>query len=93
MAKKTGTSPGLIDNSGVSISHLRGCIEPLGKRLQHGLLPDMPHDSTTGQKEGMDLTPSIQMSVEVQYSDWTPIDLIKCSESWQSNAMISPQCK
>ena len=33
------------------------------------------------------------MGVKVQYGDWSAIDLVKCSESWKSNAMIATQCE
>ena len=38
-------------------------------------------------------TPGIKMSIKVQYSDWSAVDLVKCSQGWKSNAMIATQCK
>ena len=38
-------------------------------------------------------TPGIKMGIKVQHSDWSAVDLVKCSKGRKSNAMIPTQCK
>lgn len=93
MAKQTGTLPGLDSELGVSIANLRRCIEPLGIHPQSIHSQEMSQDSRSCANEEKRTpkirTPGIEMGVKVQYSDWSTIDLVKCSEGWKSNAMIA----
>ena len=35
--------------------------------------------------------PGVEMGVEVKYCNRTPIDLVKSSQGWECNTMVSPQ--